>query len=239
MIPTASAIVGQEKDNCPFDLWRLDLQNACRELNDTVPFLTSSWKSSVGLELNGLIIKHIISGSPAHQSSQLSEGDLILKVDHKQVTESNALEALDGFNIPGSSVIVSVQKAVTSQVVDVVLVRTALEIVAQGGLILDLLSNLKGRSADIGASELAIDKCLDYVFNILMENSVVSSRMAQNLYSLQSKASCILSIASQRISDLPTARAETGLTEAALAWTQQQDLGSTNPELAAANPGLP
>ncbi len=47
MIQTALAISAQDKDDCPFDLWRLRLQNACRDLNDTVPFLTASWKSSV------------------------------------------------------------------------------------------------------------------------------------------------------------------------------------------------
>ncbi len=100
----------------------------------------------MGLELNGLIIKHVISGSPAHQSSQISEGDLILRIDHRQVTECDAIDALDGSNIPGSSVVVSVQKNGTGQVLDVILVRTVVEIVEQGRLLLDLLSNLKVRS---------------------------------------------------------------------------------------------
>jgi hypothetical protein len=105
------------------------------------------------------VIKHIISGSPAHQSGQLSNGDLILKVDHEEATASNAPEVLDGFHAPGSSIVVSVQKAGTRQVLDGVLVRTASEIVAQGRLVLDLLSSLKVRPYEEQA-HLCLNECI-------------------------------------------------------------------------------
>ena len=61
--------------------------------------------------LHGVVIDHMIEGGPAHKSNQLEPGDVVLKVDGKDVTEDTLPGMVIGSDMPGSIVTLTVQKA--------------------------------------------------------------------------------------------------------------------------------
>ena len=61
--------------------------------------------------LHGVAVDHMIEGGPAHKSNQLEPGDLVLKVDGKDVTEDTLPGMVIGSDMPGSIVTLTVQKA--------------------------------------------------------------------------------------------------------------------------------
>jgi hypothetical protein len=67
--------------------------------------------SQVGIMLNDLTVHNMVIGGPAHKSGQLEVGDTILKVDHKNVTMDDYERALQGCDVPGSIVVLTVRKA--------------------------------------------------------------------------------------------------------------------------------
>jgi len=74
--------------------------------------------------LHGVIIDNMIEGGPAHKSNQLEQGDIVLKVDGRDVNEDTLPGMVIGADIPGSIVTLTVQKA--SQEVRVRTVRLKL-----------------------------------------------------------------------------------------------------------------
>ena len=60
--------------------------------------------------VHGNAITYVIDGGPAERCKQLDRGDLILKVDGKDVTLEGSRDALIGCDLPGSSVTITVQK---------------------------------------------------------------------------------------------------------------------------------
>jgi C-terminal processing protease CtpA/Prc len=84
------------------------MQNVAVVMLDGMMSILFLWQ--VGLVLNGLQITDIVVGGPAYTCKQLDRGDLILKVDGKDVTLQGSRDALIGCDLPGSSVTITVQK---------------------------------------------------------------------------------------------------------------------------------
>ena len=61
--------------------------------------------------LNDLTVHNMVIGGPAHKSGQLEVGDTILKVDNKSVTMDDYETALQGCDVPGSKVVLTLRKA--------------------------------------------------------------------------------------------------------------------------------
>lgn len=61
--------------------------------------------------LHGLIIDKMVEGGPAHSSGLLEQGDEILKVDGKEVTEDTFPGIVIGSDAPGSIVTLTVLQA--------------------------------------------------------------------------------------------------------------------------------
>ena len=61
--------------------------------------------------LHGLVIDQMVEGGPAHKSKQLEPGDVILKVDGKDVTEDTFPTMVTGSDMSGSIVTLTVLKS--------------------------------------------------------------------------------------------------------------------------------
>lgn len=60
--------------------------------------------------LNDLTVHNMVIGGPAHKSGQIEVGDTICKVDGKEVTMDDYELALQGCDVPGSKVILTLLK---------------------------------------------------------------------------------------------------------------------------------
>jgi S1-C subfamily serine protease len=60
--------------------------------------------------MKGAVIENIIIGGPAFHSALIEKGDLVLGVDGNKISEESICSALIGDDVPGSSVVVTVQK---------------------------------------------------------------------------------------------------------------------------------
>lgn len=78
-----------------------------------------------GLLLHELLIDGIVHGSPAAESNLLERGDRILKVDGHFATVKNCAlqKLLQGSDVAGTFVTLSVRKAVSGEAKDVTLRR--------------------------------------------------------------------------------------------------------------------
>ena len=74
-------------------------------------------RSTVGLQLDGCVVDNLVVGGPAFNCRQIHEGDTILKIDGKSVTDDTIMSCLVGPDLPGSAVTLTLdQKGVTKDV---------------------------------------------------------------------------------------------------------------------------
>jgi len=95
-----------------------------------------------GLLLHDLLIDGVVPGSPAAESNLLERGDRILKVDGHLATVKNYAQLLQGSDVAGTFVTLSVRKAESGEAKDVVLRRAHLPSDA-GGLVFHSLAWIK------------------------------------------------------------------------------------------------
>ena len=100
-------------------------------------------QSTVGLMLDELTIDSMVVGSPAYKSKQLLAGDVIKKIDGQEVTLETLDDALRGCDLPGSAIVISVERQGISGTKDVVLKRLAREALADHVRIFELFTILK------------------------------------------------------------------------------------------------
>lgn len=102
--------------------------------------------TTVGLIVKNHTIENLLIGGPAMISQQLARGDVILKVDGRDVQhdDRDTLAArLVGSDVPGSLVCLQVRKQTTGELRDVLLARTAAHDIACKRRLFELLSLLK------------------------------------------------------------------------------------------------
>ncbi len=74
-------------------------------------------RSTVGLQLDGCVVDNMVVGGPAFNCRRIHEGDTILSIDGKTVTNDNIMTSLVGLDLPGSAVTLTLdQKGVTKDV---------------------------------------------------------------------------------------------------------------------------
>jgi hypothetical protein len=93
--------------------------------------------------MNGARIEGIIVGGPAYNSEQLNVGDVILEVNGRKVTTQFLHEGLFGVDIPGTKVIIKVQKNGQTREAEVVLIRMPAEQLAGRRRLFELLNKMK------------------------------------------------------------------------------------------------
>ena len=90
--------------------------------------------------LDELTIDSMVVGSPAYKSKQLLAGDVIKKIDGQEVTLETLDDALRGCDLPGSAIVISVERQGISGTKDVVLKRLAREALADHVRIFELFT---------------------------------------------------------------------------------------------------
>jgi C-terminal processing protease CtpA/Prc len=60
--------------------------------------------------ISGTVVDNLLVGGPAHSCRKLSQGDVILKVDSIEATESNIMDLLVGKDTPGSLITIEIAK---------------------------------------------------------------------------------------------------------------------------------
>ena len=84
--------------------------------------LLAKGTSTIGLSVYGTQIDYLVPGGPAHLTQQLDKDDEIISVDGVNVDLGNVVGCLQGTDVPGSRVRLSVRKQSTGQLVKVELV---------------------------------------------------------------------------------------------------------------------
>jgi len=100
-------------------------------------------KTTVGLMLDNLTIDSMVVGSPAHSSKQLLPGDVITKIDGKSVSLADLDVALQGCDVPGSELVLTIQRDGVKGERDVVLVRMERDRLADNVRMFELFTILK------------------------------------------------------------------------------------------------
>ena len=60
--------------------------------------------------IKGVVIDNLLTGGPAANSKKMEKGDTILRVDGKSCTSDNVLHLLRGEDVPGSLVVLTLQR---------------------------------------------------------------------------------------------------------------------------------
>ncbi len=94
--------------------------------------------------LNGLEIDSVIIGSPAYESMLVEKGDVIIQIDRTPVRSEDVQLRLEGADIPGSSIILTLRKK-SGRTVDVSLKRTSSSIIADRCRMVDMFALCKVR----------------------------------------------------------------------------------------------
>ena len=96
--------------------------------------------------LSGMVIDNMVMGGPAYNSGMLDRGDVIIQIDHQDITVDGLSTALLGSDVPGSSVVITVQKSdpkLNSKKIDVVLTRMSTAFIADRCRMFELYAQLK------------------------------------------------------------------------------------------------
>ena len=96
----------------------------------------------VGIMFSGARIDNMIIGGPAYNSRMLDRGDVVCRIDRAAVNVEDLQSALSGCDIPGSSVVLTVQKT-SGRIMDVVLKRMAISVIADRCKMFELFAACK------------------------------------------------------------------------------------------------
>ena len=100
--------------------------------------------------LKGCVLDSLVVGGPGYNCGQLDRGDIVLKVDNAVVASTTILAALIGDDLPGSDVMLTVQKGGKAGNVRVVkLQRMATERIADRRRTFELFTLIKDRATQL------------------------------------------------------------------------------------------
>jgi len=111
-------------------------------------------RSTVGMMINGCVLDSLVVGGPGYNCGQLDRGDIVLKVDNAVVASTTILAALIGDDLPGSDVMLTVQKGGKAGNVRVVkLQRMATERIADRRRTFELFTLIKDRATQLQVAQ--------------------------------------------------------------------------------------
>ena len=96
--------------------------------------------------LSGMVIDNMVMGGPAYNSGMLDKGDIIVQIDHQDVSVDGLSIALLGSDVPGSSVVITVKKSrpeLNGKTIDVVLTRMETSFIADRCRMFELYAQMK------------------------------------------------------------------------------------------------
>jgi hypothetical protein len=167
--------------------------------------------------LSGMVIDNMVMGGPAFNSAMLDRGDVIVQIDHQDVSMDGLSTALLGSDIPGSSVVITVKKCspeLNGRTVDVVLTRMATSFIAdrcrmfelyahmkvffprpcfKGGFLIDRLFQDSVQSSHDSKTALIVDECIELWTKMLIADSTRENIITNNVLSLQGECASLLS----------------------------------------------
>ena len=91
--------------------------------------------------LIGTVIDNMVIGGPAYNSDRLEKGDTIVQVNGKPVSAEELPDMLIGDDIPGTSVVITVQRG--EEQFNLSLTRMATETIADRRRMFELFTTLK------------------------------------------------------------------------------------------------
>eukprot|EP00960_Hanusia_phi_P049342 759506-Hanusia_phi.AAC.4 len=170
--------------------------------NGTSKLLSSSGPTStVGIMVNDLTVDGMLIGGPAYNSKMLRKGDKIVKVDGIEVSMDNLQEVLVGDDVPGSEVILTVEKQDLMEIVEVTLRRVARTEMAERIELFECFADIKENAIVRDNKEIIfyVDNCVCKFTNVLMEQNVRDQHISSNLKKLKNRSLELISQLLQEI----------------------------------------
>ncbi|EKX36879.1 hypothetical protein GUITHDRAFT_116901 [Guillardia theta CCMP2712] len=142
-------------------------------------------RSTVGIMIKGVVIDNLLTGGPAANSKKMAKGDTILKVDGKSCTSDNVLDLLRGEDVPGSLVVLTLQR--NREEFDVALARMATGELADKKKMFELFTAVKDHAVKSQDRDVAsiVDESITLWTNMLEADAVHDQTIVDNVQAMQ------------------------------------------------------
>ncbi|EKX31360.1 hypothetical protein GUITHDRAFT_149349 [Guillardia theta CCMP2712] len=118
-------------------------------------------KSTVGIMLHDCTVDGLVIGGPAFLSKAIEKGDVIVKIDNKETSAETILSDLVGSDLPGSTVLLHLNKVRTGKTTEIELKKMSTETIAAKLNLFDLFTKTKELAHDNPAVSTMIDDCIE------------------------------------------------------------------------------
>ncbi|KAJ1485142.1 hypothetical protein T484DRAFT_1946187 [Baffinella frigidus] len=142
--------------------------------------------------LDGVTIDSTVVGGPAHNSGQLTHGDTVVSIDGQGVTAANIRDLLVGSDVPGSEVVLEVEKRTTSDrwgggKIFVSLRRMDAGVLGDKRAMFEIFTELKTYTKRDGfaKSEGCVDDCISLWTKMIISEGKHEAAVARNVQARQ------------------------------------------------------